>query len=90
MSLSPKHLKDVCLLGQADSSLTCRYLRNDELDPSKWHCQKLIPHLKDKIDNEIDNYLENNQRAGLRSPSPSGDNCKGYPVLKNIIQGYDC
>lgn len=90
MSLSPKHLKDVCLLGHSNSFFTCRYLRNDELDPSKWHCQKLIPYLKEKTDKEIDDCFESNQRGGFRSSFPSGDNCEGYPVLKNIVQGYDC
>jgi hypothetical protein len=90
MSLSAQQLKNICLLGHHDSSLTCRYLRNDELDSSKWHCQKLISHLKTKIDTELDNSLRNHKEAGMRCPFPSGDNCKGYPVLKNIIQGYDC
>jgi len=80
MTLSPKQLKDVCLLGHSDISKTCRYLRNDELDQSKWHCQKLMCGVKSKIDYQVETSIKK---------SPSGDNCAGYPVLKNIVQGYD-
>jgi hypothetical protein len=80
MTISPKHLKEVCLLGFSELSKTCRYIRNDELDPSKWHCQKLSTYSKKKIDDELDNSA---------SELPSGDNCQGYPILKNIVQGYD-
>lgn len=80
MTLSQNHLKDVCLLGFSDHSKMCRYLRNDELDPSKWHCQKLIPHVRERIDSEVEVSASN---------FPSGDNCQGYLILKNIIQGYD-
>lgn len=80
MTLSAKHLKDVCLLGFSNKSKTCRYLRNDELDSSKWHCQKLMPQIREKIDMEV-NMSD--------SSHPSGDNCSGYPILKNIVQGYD-
>lgn len=80
MSLSSKQLTDVCLLGHNDITKTCKYLRNDELDSSKWHCQKLIPEIKSKIDYQVEISLKK---------VPLGDNCKGYPILKNIIQGYD-
>lgn len=80
MTLSPNHLEHVCLLGLPDASKTCRYLRNDELDPSKWHCQKLAVQSKKRIDLEVEMSPE-----GM----PSGDNCAGYPILKNIVQGYD-
>jgi hypothetical protein len=81
MTLSFDHLKNVCLLGFKNPSKTCRYLRNDELDSSKWHCQKLNLQAKSKIDIEVDMS---------DSSFPSGDNCQGYPILKNITQGYDC
>lgn len=81
MTLSSDHLRDVCLLGFKDPAKTCRYLRNDELDASKWHCQKLVPQIKSRIDAEV----------SMSGPSfPSGDNCQGYPILKNIVQGHDC
>lgn len=80
MTLSVNHLNDVCLLGCPDIHKTCRYLRNDELNPSKWHCQKLIPEIKSKIDYSVKTSIKK---------IPSGDNCSGYPILKNITQGYD-
>lgn len=80
MSLSKRHLEDVCLANSHDTSAVCRYLMNDELDSSKWHCQKLKAAAKRMIDREVAENL------GL---IPSGDNCQGYPVLKNIMQGYD-
>lgn len=81
MTLSSSHLQDICLLGFQDPSRTCRYLRNDELDPSKWHCQKLLPQVKIRIDAEVDSADKS---------FPCGDNCQGFPILKNIVQGYDC
>lgn len=80
MTLSNKHLHDVCLLRSEDKSSICRYLANDDLDSSKWHCQKLKANAKKSIDREVERSLD---------VVPSGDNCQGYPVLKNILQGYD-
>lgn len=83
MTITPKHLQDVCLLNHIDKSKTCRYLEQDELDDSKWHCQKLRSHIKFEIDLEIDTYHK------LNAKIPSGDNCSGYLFLRNIEQGYD-
>lgn len=80
MSLSKRHLEDVCLLNSNDKSAVCRYLLNDELDSSKWHCQKLKIAAKRMIDRDV---------VGGLGLIPSGDNCPGYPILKNIMQGYD-
>jgi hypothetical protein len=84
MTLSNKHLEDICLLNCSDSSKVCRYLNNDELDESKWYCQKLQPKMKSKIDLSIVSI-----RKGKRKGTPSGDNCPGYPLLKHVRQGYD-
>ena len=81
MTLTLKHLQDICLLGHQDKSKTCRYLKNDELENNKWYCQKLQPMTKLKIDNDIANTKSNF--------IPSGDNCEGFPLLKHIDQGYD-
>jgi hypothetical protein len=88
MTLSARHLQDVCLLGEADKNKTCRYLRNDDLDESKWYCQKLQQRIKSKIDKNI---LAMKERVGssLSINMPSGDNCSGYPLLKHVVQGYD-
>lgn len=77
MTLSSNQLNDICLLNSDDSSKTCRYLKNDELERDKWYCQKLNVLTKSKIDKNI------------RHLSFKGDNCSGYPLLKHITQGYD-
>ena len=84
MTISQKHLNDICLLNCRDKSQTCRYLRNDELDANKWHCQKLHHVSRKKIDSDTETSIARNARG-----IPVGDNCAGYPILKNIVQGYD-
>lgn len=83
MTLSIKHLEDVCLLNTSNIIKTCKYLKNDELESNKWYCQKLQVTAKVKIDN----FFE--QQKNIPSNIPQGDNCEGYPLLKHIIQGYD-
>jgi hypothetical protein len=84
MTLSQKHLEDVCLVRCSDKSKICRYLRNDELDSSKWYCQKLHEFSRNKIDSETETAMARNARG-----IPFGDNCEGYHVFKHIVQGYD-
>lgn len=84
MTLSLKQLNDVCLLNSDDKSKLCRYLINDELDQNKWHCQKLRPNIKSKIDHDI--LIAKHRKEMMVS---IGDNCSGYPLLRNITQGYD-
>lgn len=86
MSLSQKHLKDICLIGSMDRSKTCRYLKQDELDDSKWYCQKLQPSERVKIDVTVEAFM---RRTSPIAFIPVGDNCEGYPVLRNLVQGYD-
>ena len=92
--LSKKQLKDVCLLGalNANSHKQCRYLCQDDLDSSKYLCVKLNATQKKDIDSEIDLFLEECKKTGadpLKANVPMGNNCVGYPILKNIQQGYD-
>jgi hypothetical protein len=91
MTLSQKHLKEVCMLNCG--SKTCRYLYNDDLDSSKWYCNKLRPIEKAKIDISIEQFMFNCKKRKI-NPKSSGrslsDNCDGFLVLKNIKQGYDC
>lgn len=68
--------------------MTCRYLRNDEIEDSKWYCQKLQPEVKAKIDANVNAALESPHHAGVIK-MPCGDNCDGYPLLKHISQGFD-
>lgn len=84
MTLTQKHLDDVCLLNFDNVSKTCRYLKNDELDQRKWYCQKLQTEIKSKIDKFIHGFEQRNLKD-----VPMGDNCEGYPILKHINQGYD-
>jgi hypothetical protein len=83
MTLSIKHLKHVCLFDNIDESKVCRYLSNDELDEDKYYCQKLRANSRKKIDEEVLISSIRNQ------VTPQGDNCPGYPFLRNVIQGYD-
>lgn len=90
MSLSKKQLQDVCML--YSGSQMCRYLSQDDADPSKWNCLKHRPIEKKKIDDKIDQFLAECKKKGIDATKqhvPLGDNCGGYPLLKNIEQGYD-
>jgi hypothetical protein len=84
VTLTPKHVNDICLLNHSDKSRTCRYLLQDDLQDGKWYCQKLRPIEKDKIDARLDK-VQNRNFGNI----PSGDNCSGYPLLKHVEQGYD-
>lgn len=91
MPLSQKHLNEVCMINCG--SKTCRYLYNDELDSNSWHCNKLRPIEKSKIDKKINEHSRNKEskkKLGITKTIPEGDNCPGFLVLKSIKQGYDC
>ena len=88
--ISYRHLKDVCM--QNCGSKTCRYLCNDEMDPSQWYCNKLRPIEKAKIDEYVKGFTRdcNKRKININSLNqPLGDNCEGLLLLKNIKQGYD-
>jgi hypothetical protein len=87
MTLTNKHLAQVCLQGCQNSKLTCRYLRNDEMDDSKWYCQKLQPEVRSRIDRNVDAVLDSPHTVLIKMPC--GDNCSGYPLLKHVMQGFD-
>lgn len=84
MSISKNHLENICLLHHGDKSKICRYLGNDELDESLWVCRKLHPSSKARMDSEAESAMRRRDKG-----VPSGDNCPGYPILRNIVQGYD-
>lgn len=91
MTLSQKHLKDVCMLHQG--SKACRYLYNDDLDQSKWYCNKLRPIEKAKVDVSIDSFIFDCKKRKINPNTvgrPLGNNCEGFLLLKNIKQGFDC
>ena len=89
--LSKNQLDNVCLLGQGCDC--CRYLDQDELDYSKFYCLKLIQAYKKKTDDKVSDFLDNCKKIKLdpykQNTIPFGDNCPGYPYLKNVQQGYD-
>jgi hypothetical protein len=90
MTLSKKHVKDVCL--HNCGSKTCRYLSTDELDSSKFYCFKLRPIDKNDIDQSIEDFSSDCKRRKINPKSIGkaiGDNCEGFLLLKNLSQGYD-
>jgi hypothetical protein len=90
--LSNIHLQQVCLAGGNDQSQVCRYLKQDDSDPQKYYCKKLVSRDKDKIDDKVKAFLLMCKAAKLDPRTqdvPMGDNCQGYPVLKYKMQGFD-
>jgi len=90
MPLSLKQLQDVCLLYASDYR-RCRYLGQDENDPSIWQCLKKSLKKKE-IDDEAADYLKELKKKGIDPKTqgiPLGDNCSGYPIFKYLKQGYD-
>ncbi len=91
MSLSLNQLRDVCLVYSSDSSKKCRYLAQDDIDSSAWYCLKQSSKKAD-VDDEVRDYLKDLKNKNIDPKTkgmPLGDNCKGYPILKYIKQGYD-
>lgn len=89
--LSIDHLKNVCLIGD-NSHRKCRYLSQDEKDYTKWYCLKKTGKAK-QIDAEVSQYMMDCAMKGINphdAQLPLSDNCAGYPLLRNIKQGYDC
>jgi len=90
MALSLKQLQDVCLFNSGNYK-RCRYLAQDDLDPTKWYCVKKSSK-KEEIDDEASIFLAELKKKNMdprKQGVPLGDNCSGYPILKHVIQGYD-
>lgn len=88
--LSLKQIKDYCLVDSMTHTC-CRYLIQDDIDAKVYYCLKASGKSK-QIDEEIDLYLEKMKKMGkdpLQDNLPLGDNCKGYPFMRYIEQGYD-
>ncbi len=91
MSLTKKHLNDVCYL--QGGHMRCRYLDEDTDDKGNtiYVCKKLSPD-RNIIDSEIIDFMNNMKKSGqdpVNQGVPLGDNCSGYIVLKTKPQGYD-
>jgi len=90
MPLSLNQIKDVCLV--YEGAERCRYLAEDELDASKYYCLKLAPSRRSEVDEEVKDFFAQAKKRGIDPKAqghPLGDNCKGYPILKHVEQGYD-
>lgn len=88
--LSKKQLSDVCLLHQGTGM--CRYLSQDDSDFNKWNCLKHRVVEKAKIDDKIQDFVQECRKKNvdpMKQSYPLGDNCCGYPLLKSLMQGYD-
>ena len=89
--LSLRQLDDVCLMKSRNHE-RCRYLSQDENDSSMFYCLKLSSK-RDEIDDEVEDFIIESRKLG-RDPTkdnlPLGDNCSGYKLFRNILQGYDC
>ena len=58
--LSQRQLEDVCLAWD-QSAKTCRYLRQDDVDSQKWCCLKHRAKQKKKIDDKMQEMLQENR-----------------------------
>lgn len=88
--LSLQQLTDVCL-AKSTGSDRCRFLHQDPTDPAKFFCLKLSPKAK-IIEQSVLDFIVDKKRKGLNPYAenmPLGDNCEGYPVMRNLLQGYD-
>ena len=88
--LSQPQLQNICLLLVGDHR-QCRYLQEDTLT-WQWFCVKQKKLTKGRIDKNLNAFFEECNEKGLDHKSqgiPLGDNCRGYPIFKNIVQGYD-
>lgn len=87
MPLTTLHVLNVCKQGFTDGE-QCRYL-STESNTREYQCLKKTIH-KNKIDQEVSEFYRKNY--GLDSDvflPPLGDNCKGYPIFKEKMVGYD-
>lgn len=88
--LTKSQLRDVCLATVSDHR-QCRYLGQDDMDPTVFVCLKLSAR-RAEIDEQVEEDLRKMKQKGINPTSqqmPLGDNCEGYPVLRYVKQGYD-
>lgn len=88
--LSLKQLTDVCL--NLQGAKQCRYLGYDDSSVGVCICFKKVSGKKDIIDKQVTKFIEKAKANGQDPDNmgrPLANNCKGYPPLKTIKQGYD-
>lgn len=88
MALTNKHVADVCYYDGGKHC--CRYLGDEYVDGKTiFFCQKHSVD-RDRIDQMVNEHIVALNFSMLNDDdTPVGDNCKGYPVLKVLPQGYD-
>lgn len=87
--LSKKHLEKYCL--PHGSSLCCHYLARDDSQPDRYYCLKKS-NKKAVVDKELKEVLDLLKRKGSdphKQGIPLGNNCPGFLLLKNVLQGFD-
>lgn len=89
--LSKLQLQNFCLVGQGSDA--CRFLADDDVQGTiQYFCLKQNKDQKKIINDKVSAYFKECRKKGKDPTSeghPLGDNCAGYPVLRNIEQGYD-
>ena len=89
MPLTRPQLRDVCLIHKGQDQ--CRYASPDDQAYNIYHCNKLTGQKK-IVDAEVQKHQDDCKKKGMAIFSQGraiGDNCKGYPYLPTIDQGYD-
>lgn len=88
--LSPKQLKDVCL-NYDTTHRKCRFIGADENNSNKFYCLKQTQRAGE-INQEVDEFIKHCKKKGkdpYAEKVPLGNNCQGYPLLRDLEQGYD-
>lgn len=87
--LSLKQVTDVCMRYQG--ALECRYLKVD-MASNDCLCHKQVAASKKTIDEQVQKFVDRAKANGQDPHAmhrPLGNNCKGYPPLRTVTQGYD-
>ena len=92
MALTENQVKNRCLV--YGRGRRCRYLKGDPRNWRLFHCLKLVPAAKRKIDKATSEYIADQRKHG-HDPAQGyqacgdGGNCPGYPYLPTVQLGYD-
>lgn len=90
--LTVAQLNHVCLYNAG--SRQCRYLEKSSTNWKHCNCVKLISQKKRARDRKVKKILDECKLNGIDPeayyfPLGDGANCKGYPYLPTVLQGYD-
>jgi len=87
--LSKQHLDKYCL--PHGGNLRCIYLAADDNQRDKFYCLKKSPKkaVVDKEHAEVLGLLKKKSKDPAMQGIALGNNCKGFLLLKNALQGYD-